>query len=36
MVTRDRLVRLEFGSSLDMLEPVQAVTDHVGRLVGLD
>ena len=36
MVTRDRLVRLEFGSSLDMLEPVQAVTDQVGRLVGFD
>ena len=36
MVTRGRLVRLEFGSSLDMLEPVQAVTDQVGRLVGFD
>jgi len=36
MVTHDRIARLEFGSCLDMLEPVQAVTAHVGRLVGLD
>jgi serine/threonine-protein kinase RsbW len=32
----DPLVRLEFCSVLDMLEPVQTVTDQVGRLVGLD
>ena len=36
IVTRDRIVRLEFCSCLDMLEPVQVVTDQVGRLVGLD
>ena len=36
MTTRDRIVRLEFCSCLDMLEPVHVVTDQVGRLVGLD
>lgn len=32
----DPLVRLEFHSSLDMLGAVQALTDQVGRMVGLD
>lgn len=34
--TRASLVRLEFCSCLDMLEPVRIVTDHVGRMVGLN
>lgn len=29
-------VRLDFGSTLDMLDMVQGVGDHVGRLAGLD
>ena len=29
-------VRLEFHSGLDMLDLVQAVSDHIGRLAGLD
>ena len=29
-------VRIEFGSAFDMLDFVQVVSDHVGRLVGLD
>jgi len=36
MNTREPLMRLEFSSSLDMLEPVQTVADQVGRLAGLD
>jgi len=29
-------VRLDFRSSLDMLDLVQAVSDHIGRIAGLD
>ena len=29
-------VRLEFHSGLDMLDLVEAVSDHIGRLAGLD
>jgi serine/threonine-protein kinase RsbW len=29
-------IRLEFGSAFDMLDFVQVVSDHVGRLSGLD
>jgi serine/threonine-protein kinase RsbW len=29
-------VRLDFRSSLDMLDLVQAVSDHIGRMAGLD
>lgn len=29
-------VRLEFGSAFDMLDFVQVVSDHIGRLTGLD
>ena len=29
-------VRLEFGSAFDMLDFVQVVSDHIGRLAGLD
>ena len=29
-------VRIEFGSAFDMLDFVQVVSDHVGRLAGLD
>jgi len=36
MATRDPLVRLEFCSSLDMVELVQIVSNQVGRMVGLD
>ena len=36
MNTREPLMRLEFSSCLDMLEPVQTVADQVGRLAGLD
>jgi serine/threonine-protein kinase RsbW len=32
----DSIIRLEFYSSLDMLGPVQAVADQVGRMVGFD
>jgi serine/threonine-protein kinase RsbW len=35
-MTRGNSVRLDFHSSLDMLDLVQAVTDHVGRAAGLD
>ena len=30
------LIRLDFPSHLDMLDVVQALTDHVGRIGGLD
>lgn len=29
-------VRVEFGSAFDMLDFVQVVSDHIGRLAGLD
>jgi serine/threonine-protein kinase RsbW len=29
-------VRIEFGSAFDMLDFVQVVSDHVGRMAGLD
>ncbi|MDH4063790.1 MAG: ATP-binding protein [Acidobacteriota bacterium] len=29
-------VRLEFGSAFDMVDFVQVVSDHIGRLTGLD
>lgn len=32
----DPIVRLEFSSSLDMLDVVAVLSDHVGRMVGLD
>ena len=35
-MTSGNTVRLDFHSSLDMLEFVQLVSDHIGRQVGLD
>ena len=35
-MTRGSSVHLDVRSSLDMLELVQAVSDHVGRMAGLD
>ena len=35
-MTPPHTVRLEFGSAFDMLDFVQVVSDHVGRLAGLD
>jgi serine/threonine-protein kinase RsbW len=35
-VNGQRLVRLEFTSAVEMLDFVQVVSDHVGRVVGLD
>lgn len=35
-MTRGKTVRLEFHSTFDMLDLVQAVGDFVGRTVGLD
>ena len=35
-MTDDSSLRLDFRSSLDMLDLVQAVSDHIGRIVGLD
>ena len=35
-MTLGRTVRLDFHSSLDMLDFVQVVTDHIGRGAGLD
>ncbi len=35
-MSRGHFVRLDFGSSLDMLDVVQAVCDQVGRQAGLD
>ena len=34
--TRESLVRLEFGSCLELLEPVSILADHIGRMVGLN
>ena len=35
-MTRGSAVRLDFRSTLDMLDLVQGVGDHVGRMSGLD
>jgi serine/threonine-protein kinase RsbW len=35
-MTPPHTVRIEFGSAFDMLDFVQVVSDHVGRMVGLD
>jgi serine/threonine-protein kinase RsbW len=35
-MTNGTTVRLDFRSAFDMLDFVQVVSDHVGRLVGLD
>lgn len=35
-MTHSHTVRIEFGSAFDMLDFVQVVSDHVGRMVGLD
>jgi serine/threonine-protein kinase RsbW len=35
-MTHSHTVRIEFGSAFDMLDFVQVVSDHIGRLVGLD
>jgi serine/threonine-protein kinase RsbW len=35
-MTSGNTVRLDFHSSLEMLDFVQAVSDHIGRMVGLD
>jgi len=35
-MTSGNTVRLDFHSSLDMLDFVQIVSDHIGRLAGLD
>ena len=36
MVSNGSTVRLDFPSTLDVLDVVQAVSDHIGRMVGLD
>jgi serine/threonine-protein kinase RsbW len=36
VIQRDRSVRLDFQSTFEMLDFVQVVSDHLGRLVGLD
>jgi serine/threonine-protein kinase RsbW len=36
MGLRDSIVRLEFQSTYEMLDFVQVVSDHIGRLAGLD
>jgi serine/threonine-protein kinase RsbW len=35
-MTHSQTVRIEFGSAFDMLDFVQVVSDHVGRMAGLD
>jgi len=35
-MTHGSSVRLDFRSSLDMLDLVQAVSDHIGHMAGLD
>jgi serine/threonine-protein kinase RsbW len=35
-MTHSHTVRIEFGSAFDMLDFVQIVSDHVGRMAGLD
>jgi serine/threonine-protein kinase RsbW len=35
-MTYSHTVRIEFGSAFDMLDFVQVVSDHIGRMCGLD
>ena len=35
-MTHSHSVRIEFGSAFDMLDFVQVVSDHIGRMAGLD
>ena len=35
-MTHSHTIRIEFGSAFDMLDFVQVVSDHVGKLAGLD
>ena len=35
-MTQRKTVRLDFHSTFDMLDFVQVVSDHIGRLAGLD
>ena len=35
-MTHGSSLRLDFRSSLDMIDLVQAVSDHIGRIAGLD
>ena len=35
-MTRGQSLQLDFHSTLDMLDVVQAVSDHLGRMAGLD
>ena len=35
-MTNSHTVRIEFGSAFDMLDFVQVVSDHIGRMAGLD
>jgi serine/threonine-protein kinase RsbW len=35
-MTRGRSVQLDFHSTLDMVDVVQVVSDHIGRMAGLD
>lgn len=35
-MTHSHTVRIEFGSAFDMLDFVQVVSDHIGRMSGLD
>ena len=35
-MTQPHTIRLEFASAFDMLDFVQVVSDHIGRMVGLD
>jgi serine/threonine-protein kinase RsbW len=35
-MTHSHTVRIEFGSAFDMVDFVQVVSDHIGRLAGLD
>ena len=35
-MTHSHSVRIEFGSAFDMVDFVQVVSDHIGRMAGLD
>ena len=35
-MTQPHTIRLEFASAFDMLDFVQVVSDHIGRMAGLD
>src|SRR3990170_4810748 len=35
-MSHSHTVRIEFGSAFDMLDFVQVVSDHIGRMAGLD